>query len=493
MTVGPRVAVVGAGIAGLSAAYDLTRAGIDVVVIDPADRPGGKLRTSPFAGVDLDESADMFLARLPWGVGLCRDLGLEPALIHPAIGSALVVHDGRLRRLPEGLVLGVPSDLEALQASGLVSEAGLARLAEDLARPEGPPPEDRGEDCTVGELVRSRLGDEVFEVLVDPLLSGVNAGRADDLSAQLGAAQLLAAARRDRSLVRGARAQLPPVPPGGGRAPVFAALPGGMGTLVGALVEAIGIGRFRLGRTVTELIEQPDGRFVIATRTAPAAADPAYGPVADPVASSASGERAGSETVDAVVLATPGPVSAALLGDHMAKAATELGSLAYASVAIIALAWRAADVHGNLDASGFLVPRRSGLLLTACSWASAKFPHLGADGLVRLRASVGRSDDTRFLALADAELIGRVRAELAELMGIEAAPVAARVHRWLDALPQYRPGHGARIDAVEAELAERLPGVVLAGASLRGLGIPACIDSGRRAAQHLLERLLPTA
>ncbi len=473
MTDARRVAVIGAGIAGLSAAYDLTRAGIDVVVIDPADRPGGKLRTSPFAGVDLDESADMFLARLPWGVGLCRDLGLEPALIHPAIGSALVVHDGGLRRLPEGLVLGVPSDLEALQASGLVSEAGLARLAEDLARPEGPPPDDHGEDRSVGELVRSRLGDEVFEVLVDPLLSGVNAGRADDLSAQLGAAQLLAAARRDCSLVRGARAQIPPAPPGGERAPVFAALPGGMGTLVAALVDAIGADRFRLGRTVTDLIEQPDGRFRVATGPAAAGDD-------------------GAETVDAVVLATPGPVSAALLGSRVPSAATELGALAYASVAIVALAWPAADVPGDLDASGFLVPRRAGLLLTACSWASAKFPHLGADGLVRLRASVGRSDDTRFVTLDDTELIGRVRAELAQLMGIEAEPVAMRVHRWIDALPQYRPGHASRVAVVEAELAERLPGVVLAGASLRGLGIPACIDSGRRAAQHLVDRLVST-
>ncbi len=468
MSVTPKVAVLGAGIAGLSAAFELTRSGVDVVVIDPADRAGGKLRTSPLAGIDLDESADMFLARLAWGIDLCRDLGLEATLIHPAIGSALVVHEGQLRRLPEGLVLGVPSDVEAVRASGLLSDAGLARMAEDLARPEGPPEENLEVDRSVGELVRSRLGDEVFEMLVDPLLSGVNAGRADDLSAKLGAAQLFAAAQRDQSLMRGARAQLGALPSSGERAPVFAALPGGMGTLIAALVDAIGTDHFRLGETATDLVEQPDGRLAVTI-------------------------GATSETVDAVVVATPAPVSANLLRAHVASVGAQLQTLRYASVAIISLAFERAAVPGLLDASGFLVPRRAGLLLTACSWSSSKFPHLGADGLVRLRASVGRSDDTRFVDLEDRDLILAVRAELASLMGIEAEPVAVRVNRWPDALPQYQPGHEKRIALIEADLADHLPRVVLAGASLRGLGIPACIDSGRRAARTLIKQLVPTA
>ncbi|MGE0731294.1 MAG: protoporphyrinogen oxidase [Acidimicrobiia bacterium] len=459
------VVVVGAGIGGLAAAFDLCRAGASVTVVDPADRPGGKLRTTAFAGIDVDESADMFLARVPGALELCHDLGLAEELISPAIGVAAVVHEGALRRLPEGLLLGVPTDLEAVAASGLLSEAGLRAVAADLTRPEGPPgggdPALDG-DVAVGELVRSRIGDEAFDVFVDPLLSGVNAGRADELSAELGAAQLLAAARRDASLVRGARALVPAPQPGATRPPVFHAVPGGMGRLVTALVDALDGADLRLGTAVASLAPGPDGGWRVHT------------------------DDGAALDADAVVLATPAPVTAALLAELAPTVAAGLAGLRYASVAVVALAYEAAAVPVALDYSGFLVPRRAGRLLTACSWASAKWPHLGADGLVRLRASVGRSDDERFVAMSDTELLAAVRAELAELMGIEAEPVAWRVHRWLHALPQYRPGHREQVDRWEAELAERAPGLVLAGASLRGLGIPACITSGRRAATRLL-------
>ena len=463
---GPVVAVVGAGIAGLAAAFELRRSGAEVVVLDPADRAGGKLRTTPFAGVPLDESADMFLARLPWGMELARDLGIAETLVSPAIGSALVVHDGRLVRLPDGLVLGVPCDLASLEASGLLSPDGLAAVAADLARPEGPPDDPLDTDIGVGPLVRSRLGDEAFETLVDPLLSGVNAGVADELSAELGAAQLLAAARRDRSLVRAARAQLPAATDGAPRPAVFAAPPGGMGALVGALVAAIGPERVELGRRVDALVPGDGGTIELHV--------------------SGPGRPTERRTADAVVLATPAPVTAGLLRPHAPAAADVLDGLRYASVAIVALAFRATDVTHPLDASGFLVPRRAGMFLTACSWSSSKFPHLGGDGLVRMRASVGRSDDTRFIDLDDDEIVARVRAELRELTGIDAEPVAVRVHRWIDSLPQYRPGHARRITAAEEDLAHVLPSVALAGASLRGLGVPACIDSGRRAARRLL-------
>lgn len=469
------VVIVGAGVAGLAAAFDLRRAGVDVTVFDPSDRPGGKLRTTDFAGVPVDESADMFLARVPGAVQLCRDLGLAGELISPAIGSAAVVHDGALRRLPEGLLLGVPTDVDAAVASGLLSEAGAAAVTADLARPEGPPAAGDpvlAEDVSVGALVRSRIGDEAFDVFVDPLLSGVNAGRADELSAELGAAQLLTAARRDASLVRGARAQLPAPRPGEVRPPVFHALPGGMGRLVEALVEAVGPSNIRLGMSVVAI---------------------------EPGAGSSAGGGGGGlavrtddgavHTADGVVLATPAPVTATLIRSLAPDAAAGLDGVAYASVGVVALAYRPADVPVPLEYSGFLVPRRAGRLLTACSWASAKWPHLGTDGVVRLRASVGRSDDERFVSMSDDELLTAVRAELRDLMGIAAEPLAWRVHRWLGSLPQYRPGHRARVDRWEAELRERAPAVVLAGAGLRGLGIPACITSGRDAAAALLARL----
>ncbi len=481
-----RVAVVGAGIAGLSAAYELRQAGVEVVVFEAADRPGGKLQTRQFVGMDLDEGADSFLARVPWGVQLCRDLGLGEELISPSVGAAQVVHQGRLAPLPEGLLLGVPTDLDALARSGLLSEAGLAAVQADADR-AGTAGTSRGGDVgvsgdidvsgdvAVGVLVRSRLGDEAFEVLVDPLLSGVNAGQADELSAQLGAAQLLAAARTDPSLIGGARivaaaglAAATAVAAAGSTGtaagstppPLLYSIPGGMGRLVAALVEAIGAERVRCGQPVTALQPSPVGYQLTVA--------------------------GGTITVDAVVLATPAPVSAHLLRPMAGSVAAGLDELRYASVALVGLAYRRDQLPGALDSSGFLVPRRAGLFLTACSWSSSKFAHLGADGIVRLRASVGRSDDTRFTTLSDEEIVTRIQAELVKLMGIEGDPLAWRVRRWMGSLPQYRPGHTDNVERWETEMAQSLPGVVLAGAALRGLGVPACIASGQAAARSLL-------
>ncbi len=474
-----RVAVVGAGIAGLAAAFDLVRAGVEVTVLEAGPRAGGKLQTTDFVGLPLDEGADAFLARVPWAVELCQELGLGSELRSPDIGAAQVVHDGRLRPLPSGLMLGVPTDLDALEASGLLSDEALAAVRADAGRQaQAVPGTDAGTsahgaggaagDVTVGELVRGRLGDEAFEVLVDPLLSGVNAGRADELSAELGAMQILSAARADTSLVRGARQLLErasATSPAGTPTPAFLAIPEGMGRLVSALIEAIGAHRLHHDSAVAGLHHQHDGYHL---SSASSNIDLDLGPF------------------DGVVLACPAPASAALLAPFDVAATAGLFRLRYASVALVALAYRPGQLPGPLTYSGFLVPRRAGRFLTACSWSSAKFTHLGADGTVRLRASVGRSDDTRFMTMTDEAIAAAVSEELRDLMGVDGDPMAWRVHRWIDALPQYRPGHAQQVATWETDLASRLPGVVLAGASLRGLGIPACIASGRNAARSLL-------
>ncbi|MFN0028187.1 MAG: protoporphyrinogen oxidase [Acidimicrobiales bacterium] len=490
-----RVAVVGAGIAGLAAAFDLVKAGIEVTVVEAGPHAGGKLRTTDFVGLPLDEGADAFLARVPWAVQLCEELGLGPQLRSPDIGAAQVVHHGRLHPLPSGLMLGVPTDLDALEASGLLSSGALAEVRADADRPAardltGTSPSSAVSDTTgntvgdvaLGALVRARLGDEAFEVLVDPLLSGVNAGRADELSAELGAMQILTAARADASLVRGARQLLARATASTGNSPpppVFLSVPGGMGRLVGALVEAIGPHRMCHHRAVTALQRHDDGYHL--------SVEPTGDPTTDTAIDSAGRLRqAVLGPFDGVVLACPAPTSAALLAPFASVAAGGLAELRYASVALVALAYRPEQLPGPLAYSGFLVPRRAGRFLTACSWSSAKFAHLGADGTVRLRASVGRSDDTRFVSMTDQDMLTAIAEELRELMGIHGDPFAWRVHRWMNALPQYQPGHAQQVAKWEADLAAHAPEVVLAGASLRGLGIPACIASGRHAARSLL-------
>jgi protoporphyrinogen/coproporphyrinogen III oxidase len=450
------LAVVGAGISGLAAAWEGLRRGARVVVLDAAPDPGGKLRTSPFAGIALDEAADAFLARVPGAVELCAELGIASELVAPATGAAYVFHGGALRRLPADQLLGVPTDLDAVAASGLLSTEGVARARRDLDAPDDRPP--GGADESVGDLVRRRLGDEVLDRLVGPLVGSIYAGDCDHLSLQVAAAQLAAARDRapgDPSLIRAAaalRAQAVET----GR-PVFLAPEGGMGRLVGALVEEIG-DELRTGVSVTALTRDHEG-----WRLEPAGV-----------------------TAHAVVVATPAFAAAPLVAPHAPSAAEVLAAIEYASVALVALAVPRAGVDGDLDGSGFLVPRSAGLRLTACSWVSSKWPHLAVDpDVALLRASVGRDGDDRAVTLDDNGLVAGVLADLKATMGMRAAPTDVRVSRWPRSFPQPRPGHLARVAAAEAVVAA-VPGLTLTGAWAEGVGVPACIRGGRAAARRVL-------
>ena len=462
------VAVVGGGIAGLAAAHELAdREGVSTTVLESSTRLGGKVATEPFAGTDLDTGPDAFLARRPEAVQLCRELGLDHRLEAPATGQAWLWVGGRLRPVPEGTLLGVPTGLASVARTGVLSPRGLARLAAApllarLRRPLG-----AAEDLPIGAVVRRSLGDEVHERLVDPLVGGINAGDTDSLSIDAVAPQLAAAARRSADLSAGARAvqaAAPPAPPGG-PAPVFYGLPGGMAGLVEALagrLEAAGVS-VRLG-AAAHALDREDGSWVVRSAT-------------------------GDVPADAVVLAAPAPVSARLLRPLDEAVAATLGSITYASVALVALEWPQEAIPHLPPGSGFLVPRGEGRLMTACSWSSSKWDHLrDGSGRVLLRVSAGRADDHRARAMDDDELVARLCLELRGAMGITAAPGAVRVTRWDDAFPQYGPGHLGRIADAEAGLATRVPGVAIAGAALRGVGLPACIASGRAAARSVVER-----
>ena len=460
------VAVVGGGIAGLAAAHELADVdGVSVTVLEASDRLGGKVRTEPFDGVALDTGPDSFLARRPEAVQLCRELGLFGRLEPPATGEAWLWVRGRLRPIPKATLLGLPTDLTAVARTGVLSPVGLARLAVAplLARRRQPlgPTEDR----TIGEVVRAAMGDEVHERLVDPLVGGINAGDTDALSIDAVAPQLASAARRSADLAGGARAvqaAAQAVGPGA-HAPVFFGLPGGLTGLVDALGARLGAAGVdvRTGATVRSL-GRAAGRWEVDT-------------------------DAGAVRADAVVLATPAFGTAGLVGPLDEQVGATLRAITHASVALVALSWPADAVPSLRPGSGFLVPRGEGRVMTACSWSSSKWAHLAdPSGRVLVRASAGRADDHRAEAMDDDELVARICLELGEAMGIEAEPSAVRVTRWPSAFPQYAPGHLRRIAAAEAGLAARQPGLVLAGAALRGVGIPACIGSGRSAARLAL-------
>lgn len=436
----PVVAVVGAGIAGLAAALELTRAGARVVVLEGAGQVGGKVRASDVGGLRVDEGADSMLRRVPWGTDLAAAAGLP--LVSPTAGGASLWTRGRLRPLPTGTVLGVPADLASLARSEVLSAGGLARVTIDLALPGTP----LQQDISVGELVGRRLGREVVERLVDPLLGGVYAGHADLLSLQATLPALAATAARHRSVILAARAARGVPTPG----PVFAGVSGGLGALPGALAAQFDV---RLGATVRSLERTPTGwRLVTGS-----AADPSY------------------VVADAVVLAVPAAPAARLLRGH--APVEELGAVDYASVAIITLVL---DGPSPGSGSGYLVPAVEGRTTKAVTFTSRKW---GRPGPAVVRASVGRFGENHDLQRDDADLVAAVLDELALAVGPLPRLLDSRITRWGGGLPQYAVGHLTLVARLRASLPA---GLAVAGAAYDGVGVPAVAKSGQDAARALL-------
>jgi len=459
-----RVAIIGGGIAGLAAAVTLrAQAACDteIIVYEQSGVLGGKLRTGELAGVPVERGAESFLVGAPDGgesaaVRFARRLGLGDELVHPAAAGAALAFGGRLEPIPAGTLVGVPGDLSTL---GAVASAppGADR---DLGRPLLA----AGDDIAVGALVRARYGDEVADRLVDPLLGGVYAGRADQLSLETTMPALALAARTEHTLtgaVRAAQQASVRVP---GR-PIFASVAGGLSRLVAAAAAA-SEARISLGLPVREIARTARGWQLL------------LGPVPDPQI----------DEVDAVILAVPAKPAARLLAGLDLSAAAAVEVLDYASVALIAMALPPGTPLPDL--SGFLVPSTEGTLVKAATFFTRKWAHLGGEGgPVIVRASAGRAGEEERLQVGDAELTARAHAELGELIGgALPVPTASWVQRWGGGLPQYTPGHLDRVAVARAALAE-LPGLALAGAAYDGVGIPACVASGESAAESILKHL----
>lgn len=453
-----RIAVIGGGIAGLAAAVrlrDVTPSDTEIIVYEQSGALGGKLRTGELAGVRVERGAESFLTGAPDGgesaaVAFARRVGLGDALVHPAQQPAALAIDGRLARIPAGTLVGVPGDLSTLDGVALPDAESDADDGSPLLTP--------GQDVAVGELVRSRFGAEVVDRLVDPMLGGVYAGRADRLSLRATMPQLARTAETEHTLrgaVRAAQA-LSKRTPG---QPVFAAVDGGMTRLIGAAATAARA-RISLGLPVREILRSGDRWHLV------------LGPAPEPQ----------TDDVDAVILAVPAKPAARLLADLAPAAAEAIGVLEYASVALVCLALPPGTPLPEL--SGFLVPPGEGTLVKAATFFTRKWPHLtGPDGPVIVRASLGRAGEEERLHLSDAALLDIAHRELGQLAGGELPPAAGSwIQRWGGGLPQYTPGHPGRVEAARAALP---PGLAVAGAALDGVGIPVCVASGEAAADDV--------
>jgi protoporphyrinogen/coproporphyrinogen III oxidase len=462
-----RVVVVGAGIAGLAAAFRIVQRAphVDLTVLDQARGAGGKLRTGRLAGGAFETGAEAFLAGDPEGgpsaaVHLADAVGLASAVVQPATARAAIAvvangHLGPIGRpafgckllpIPAGTVMGIPPDPDPVRD---------ADRGHPLLGPRG--------DVAVGALVRERRGDEVVDRYVDPLLGGVYAGRADQLSLRMTVPALAAAAESAHTLSEAVRATLAArrAAPG---APVFATVEGGISRLVDALVARLP--DVRLGQTVRGLYPTDRGwRLVVGATADPSTVD-----------------------ADAVVLAVPGTPARRLLSD---VEGVPVVPLEYASVGLVGLALPLEVPPDAAELSGFLVPATEGFVVKAVTFFDRKWAHWRRDdGLALVRASLGRAGEAGVLQRDDADLIAVVRSELADLLGLDALPphTDAAVYRWGGGLPQYPPGHAQRVAALRAGLA-RHPTLAIAGAAYDGVGIPACIRSGTAAADAILDRL----
>jgi oxygen-dependent protoporphyrinogen oxidase len=447
-----RVAVVGGGVAGLAAAHRLVERGCEVVLLEAARRLGGTIATEHAGGFVVEGGPDAFITEKPWGLALCERLGVAADLVGTREGDrrTYVASRGRIHPLPEGFLLLAPTDLGALVASPLFSWAGKLRMALDLVLPRRRPQTDE----SLAAFVRRRLGREALERAADPLVGGIYTADPERLSLAATMPRFREIERRHRSVILGLRATARAAPAAGARYGLFVTHRDGMGALVEAIARRLPEGTVRRGAPVTGLARE-GGRWRLA----------------------AGGEPL---SVDAVVLAVPAHEAARLLAPLDEALARALGGIEYASSATVTLGYRAADLPA-LRGFGFVVPAVEGRSLLACTFASRKFAHRAPAGHELLRVFVGGARRPELAGLPDQVLIGLVRGELRTLLGITAEPVLVRVHRHPRAMPQYTVGHLERVATIEAR-AGALPGLALAGAAYRGVGLPDCVHGGEAAA-----------
>jgi oxygen-dependent protoporphyrinogen oxidase len=451
--------IVGGGIAGLSAAYELQQRGVDFVLLESAASPGGVILSEEIDGFTVDAGPDSLLVQKPEGIRLCEEIGLGPLLVptnRPRL--AYIQRAGRLHPLPASSVLGIPTEVRPFVATRFFSARGKLRMA---LEPLVPRRRDEADE-SIGGFVTRRFGSEATAYLAEPLLAGIHAGDVDCLSIRSLFPRFVEAERTHGSLLRAFRAARRPASPDG----AFRSLPGGLSQMIRALAARLPTGAVRLSTAVRRLTAANDVSPLFTIET----------------------DTGGVITTGAVILATPAYVTSTLVRDVDAELARLCGEIRYASTATIVLGFHRTDIAHPLNGSGFVVPRAENSGILAGSWMSSKWPHRAPAGKALLRAFVGGARDPHALESPDEELVRRSLAALRPLLGLRGDPLLTRVYRWERSTAQHEVGHAARMEAIERSLMHR-PGLFLTGSGFRGVGIPDCIADGRATARQVADYL----
>ena len=472
------IVIIGGGIAGLSAAYYTSKQNEvpgKIILLEQSDYWGGKLVTErvPF-GEDLfviEGGPDTFVVTKPWGVKLCKELGIADRLrgTNPETKKTYILKNEKLHELPGGLTMMIPTEFGPMIRTGLLSWPAKVRMGLDFILPAAR----ANGDETLGAFVTRRLGRSAYENLIEPLMSGIYAGDGDQLSLQSTFPYLRDLEHEHGGLVKGAlalrRERLRkartnggnPTPTPGSRS-IFLTPLTGLAEIVEALVQNLehsGV-QLRLGTAVQGVSQTSDGYSVLLS----------------------SGE---SLAADGVILATPSYIAADLVDSFAPDLAGELRPIEYVSTATVTLAFKESDLPRPLDGYGYVIPRREGRKALACTWTSTKFPHRAPEDYALLRVFIGRAGQEDEIPWEDAGLLDVARAEINLTLGITANPLLTRIYRWEKAMPQYKLGHPERLQQIERFLS-KYPGFALAGNAYQGIGIPDCIRSGELAAEKIL-------
>jgi len=451
------VAIIGGGITGLAAAFYLMKdAGetFDFTLFEQSERLGGKIQTVKRNGFIVERGPDSIVARKPAGVSFIKDVGLDKDLVGNSAGQSYVWHRDELHPIPGGAIMGIPTEIGPFINSKLFSIKGKARAAFDLVLPRQ---SRKNQDMSLGYFFRKRLGDEVVENLIEPLLTGIYSGDIDELSLMATFPQFFEVEQKHRSLILGMKKMRPKKTPAK-PASAFVTLRNGLESLVTKVEELLPASSIRKRTAVEKIKRRQDGYELLLE----------------------SGEK---QYFDAIVITSPHTSVRHMLRDY--AFVHVLKDYPVTSVANVAMAFEEEQVKFDYDGTGFVVSRNTDVTITACTWTNRKWPHTTPKGKVLLRGYVGRPGQTDIVDAEDEEMTKVVLQDLKKMMSIEGKPLFHIITRWKHAMPQYTVGHKFRIDALKSNLEADLPGVYLAGSSFEGVGIPDCIQQAKQAVEKV--------